>query len=85
MRRESRDRVHARALLVDPDGRHLDDAPAALAGGGQQVDVEEQVARGEVREHVAHDLAAQHLGAALRVAVGQPHQHPHAAGEARAR
>ena len=58
--------------------------PAGVARRREQVDVEQQVARGQARQHVAHHVPAQDLGPALGVAVREPDQHPHAAGEARA-
>ena len=76
------DRADARALLVDPHGRDLDDAPAGVAGGCEQVDVEQQVARAEARQHVAHHVPTQDLGPALGVAVRESDQRPHAAREA---
>src|SRR3954451_24734116 len=46
------DRADARTLLVDPDRRDFDDAVAGLGGRRQEIDVEQQVARTQARQHV---------------------------------
>jgi hypothetical protein len=56
-----------------------------LAGDDEQVDVEQEVARRHQRHGTVDDPAMQHLGAALRVAVGQVEQPPDQPGEARRR
>ena len=59
------DAAYARAGLVDPDRRDLDDAEAELGGGGQQVDVEQQVAR--------RDSGGRHCSTTSRRSTLAPH------------
>src|SRR5258705_9124981 len=61
--------VDARSVLVDPDRRNLGDGLPDLARGKQELDVEEKVPRLDARQDPLRGVAAQHLRAALRVAV----------------
>src|SRR4051794_32473346 len=76
------DRVYARAVLVDPDGRYLDDVLTDLPRSQEQLDVEEQVHRGDPRQDLLGGIAPKHLRAALRVAIRQAEQAPHSEREA---